>query len=37
MEYIRRHLTVAATVTDKLTDGYIRSVFYTHRQRYRRT
>jgi hypothetical protein len=30
MEYIRRHLTVAATVTNEFTDGYIRSVLYTH-------
>jgi len=28
-ELIRRHLTVAATLTDKFTDGYIRSVFHT--------
>jgi hypothetical protein len=32
MEYIRRHLTVAATVIDEFIDGYIRSVFHTHRQ-----
>jgi hypothetical protein len=32
MEYIRRHLTVAATVTDDFTDGYIGSIFHTHRQ-----
>jgi hypothetical protein len=28
-ELIRRHLTVAATLTDEFTDGYIRSVFHT--------
>jgi hypothetical protein len=32
MEYIRRHLTVAATVIDEFIDGYIRSVFHTHRR-----
>jgi hypothetical protein len=28
-EWIRRHLTVAATFTDEFTDGYIRLVFHT--------
>jgi len=37
MEYIRQHLTVAATVTDEFTDEYIRSVFHTHPQLYQRT
>ena len=36
MEYIRRHLTVASIVIDNFTNGYIRSVFHTHRQLYRR-
>ena len=29
MQWIRRHLTVAATFTDAFTDGYIRFVFHT--------
>jgi hypothetical protein len=29
MELIRRHLTVASTITDEFTDGHILSVFHT--------
>jgi len=29
MELIHQHLTVAATLTEEFTDGYIRSVFHT--------
>ena len=29
MNLIRRHLIVAATITDKFPNGYIRSVFHT--------
>jgi hypothetical protein len=33
-DLIRRHLTVAATLTDEFTDGYIRSVFHTLTDRF---
>ena len=33
---IRRHLTVASTITDEFTDGHSVGISYTHRQIYRR-
>jgi hypothetical protein len=37
MEYIYRHLTATATVTDEFINEYIWSVLYTHRQLYQQT
>jgi hypothetical protein len=34
MDLIRRHLTVAATLTDEFTDEYIQSVFHTLTDRF---
>jgi len=34
MELIRRHLTVASTITDEFTDGHILLVFHTLTDRF---
>jgi len=34
MELIRRHLTVASTITDEFTDGHIMSVLHTLTDRF---